>query len=365
MVPSPSDDSDADLPADRGSGHDSGSDSDPEHDPVGGPTRHSSGGSDEPPSAAGAFGRHVSRVVDRLEALLPFALVPLAFSLLNVENVRRTLDPGGATINLAFEFPSPLIHLWSLADPPPPAPDPIQVGEAGPGTTGGDPFDATRPGAGGQPAGSEHTLEVPLYGDVPLEAIGPELAGWLGLVLAGSIVLYAVVAAGYLGGIDRRLRDERGSILESVVRYTPSLLGYYALLFTAFAVALVPALVAGLAGLVVVFPLFLLVGYLFYAAPFLIVVDDATLLESLRRSSEFAVGGGAYLAFAVWHVLFAVVASVPLSFVVSLGGVVGLAIAAPVAAAVGLLLTAATVSLVQELVAWEAGGSSRSSPDPI
>ncbi|ARS91757.1 hypothetical protein B1756_08785 [Natrarchaeobaculum aegyptiacum] len=290
-------------------------------------------------------------------------MVPLALSLLNLENVRRTLDPGGVTINLEFAFPTPLLDLWSLADPPPPAPDSIPVGDAGPGTGGGDPFDEAR--AGGQPAGSEHTLEVPLYGKIPLEAVGPELAGWFGLVLVGSIVLYAAVAAGYLGGIDRRLRDERGSTLESLIRYTPSLLGYYALVFAAFAVALVPPLVAGIAGLIVVFPLILLVGYLFYAAPFLIVVDDASLPASLRRSYAFAVGGGAYLAFAVWHLLFAAVASLPLSLVVSLGGAVGLAIAAPVAAVVGLLLTAATVSLVQELVAWEGDGSSPAPADSV
>ncbi|WP_254766412.1 hypothetical protein [Salinilacihabitans rarus] len=317
----------------------------------------------DPPDGAGersspTFSRHVSRVTDRFDDLVPFALVPVALSLFEFESVRRALDPSarGFSINVEFAFPTPLFHLWSLVDPPEPSGPP----DIGPGT--GPPIGG--PSGTTASSGLDVTIETPFETvALPLDAVGAAATVWIGAVVLAYAALAAAVAAGYLGGIDRRLRRDPASIAACVVAYAPRLFAYYLVVFAAI-LALVPVLVVAPPLLVLALPAAVVLGYLFYAAPFLIVVDDAGVVESFRRSYGFAVEGGPYFRFALGHVLVAAGASIALSVAVS-AGPAGFVLALLAATPLGLVLTAATVSLVQDLVDGGRGATgSRTRPGP-
>ncbi|RKD93800.1 hypothetical protein [Halopiger aswanensis] len=299
--------------------------------------------------SSGAFSRHVSRVTDRLGDLLPYAVVPFVLSLLEVDKIERTLDPHRTSFSVQFSLPSPLLELWSLVDPP----DPASTGSST--TTGWDtgaPFEGSggaAPVGGPTTTGPEITIETPVESIVlPVDAVGSAEIAWLGIALLAYGAIGAAVAAAYLGGIDRRLRDEPAVLLACVVDYAPRLFAYYLVVFAAF-LALLPIALIAPALVILAIPLVLVLGYLFYAAPFLLVVADAGVLEAFRRSYAFAMAGGAYFRFAVGHVVAAAIVSLVLSILLN-GGVVGFALALLIASPVGLVLTAATVSLCQELV---------------
>ena len=302
-----------------------------------------------------AFSRHVGRVSDRFDALLPFAAVPFVLSLLEFENVERALDPdpGSFSLNVEFAYPTPLLDLWSFVDPPP----------AGGGRSGGSTAIPARPADHGTTrGGTDVTIETPLETiALPLEAVGVGFAAWLGLALLVYAAVSAVIAAGYLGGIDRRLRDEPAAIGDCVLAYASRLFLYHLVVFGAFALAL-PLLVVAPPLLLLLVPVVIALGYLFYAVPFLFVVDDAAFLEAFRRSYALGLEGGSYFWFALWHVVVAAALSILLSIVVSVGGP-GFLLALFVTPPIALVLTAATLSLVQELADGGDATTGDSRPD--
>lgn len=313
------------------------------------------GTSDRPNS----FGWHVSRVVDRFDDLLMFALVPLLTALLNAGNVRQTLSQNrGFSINLEFALPSALLDLWSLATPPEPAPVTGTDSVYGP-PTGGPTDDPTGTGSptGFEeqtgPGGTDLTVETP-FGIVAdsLESMG--LAIVPGIVIGALVyaVLLAVLQAVYVGGIDRRLENNRIEPVACILRYAPRLV-LYNLVILGATVLLIPVLLVSPILFILVLPAGFVLSYLFYAVPFLFVVDDARFLEAFSRSLEFAIGKGSYFWFAVWHVVAAVVASFVLSILVSIGGPIGLLLAVGFATPIALVLTATTVSFLRELLELE------------
>lgn len=317
---------------------------DPPWDPNGGGTSSSTSGDSPAPSS---FLHHVSRVVDRFDDLLAFVAIPLLASLLQVENVWRTIEnsPRGYSINIGFGFPSPLFDLWSFVNPPEAVPDPVSTF---PGSEPGhQPFD---PGVGTDGAGTGTTVDVP-YESVlgPADEVTGELFVWIALAALAYAAITAVLSAIYVGGIDRRLRDRSAAVGACVRRYALRFFGYE---LVVFGVALV-----ALAILLVVPPLLLLgipagivAMYLFYATPFLFVVADAPLVEAFGRSYRVATDGGAYFWFTLWHVVVVALVSLVLSLVVSAAGLAGFVVGLAVACPVGLVLTAATTSFLRELV---------------
>lgn len=296
------------------------------------------------------FTTHVSRVLSRFDELLPFALVPLVLTLLESENAGQTVDARGSTVsvNLELSFPAVLIDLWSFVDPPEsPSPEPAPGSATAPGPASPE---SGSSGAGG----TDFTFETPTENiTLPLEsALDTGFLVGVGLLLILYAALSSVIAAGYLGGIDRRLRGEPVAIRACLLEYTPRFFAYHLLVFGAF-LALVPVVITAPATLLLVFPLIIVLGYLFYAAPFLFVVDDAGFLEAFRRSYGYAVDFGPYVSFAFAYVVVAAVASVVLSLVVSVGGIVALTVALALATPLSLVLTAATVSFLHALVASE------------
>lgn len=310
-----------------------------------------------------SFGWHVNRVGDRFDDLLVFALVPLLTTLSNTGNVRQTLSQSrGFSINLEFAFPSALLDLWSLTTPPEPAPEIGTDGMYGPPTRGptGDPTGTTSPTDLGEqtgPGGTDLTVDTPF--GIVADSLEPMGLAIIPVIVIGAlvyVVLLAVLQAVYVGGIDRRLENNWIEPVACVLRYAPRFVLYNLVIFGGI-VLLLPILLVSPLLFIVVFPAMFVIAYLFYAVPFLFVVDDARFLEAFSRSLEFAIGNGSYFWFAVWHVVIAVIASFVLSVLVSIGGPLGLVLAIGFATPLGLVLTATTVSFLRELVELE--GQSR------
>ncbi|WP_253184610.1 hypothetical protein [Natrialba sp. SSL1] len=304
------------------------------------PSASSPPGSETPTPRS--FNEHVSRIIDRFGSLSAFMLVPLALSLVELGKVARTMAPqSGFTISAKFPLPNPLLDLWAFID----APDAETTGASS----------AVHPGAGTGtatghgPAGADVTIETPFETVV----VPPEIGGisLLGLI-SGLLVVYAliasVIAAGYIGGLDRRLRGEPVAIAALVKQYTPPFFVYHLLVFGAFLLA-IPLMLVSPALVLLAIPVIFVLAYLFYATPFLFVVADEPVIEAFRRSARHALAGGAYFQFALGHVAVGLVVSIPLSLFVSTVPVIGFGLALIVGVPLSFVLTAATVSFCQEL----------------
>lgn len=289
---------------------------------------------DAPTDSSHPFRSHVSRVVDRFDELVPFVLVPVLATLLQAENVRAALDPasGQYSFDLKFAFPSPLLDLWRLADPPEPR------------TAGGTEYPTS--------AGSTFTVDTPVEAILPPEVVAVSLITVVVLVLALYALVNGLLTAAYVGGLDRRLRGEPIAVGDLVVRYAPRFVLYEVVLIVAV-LALVPFVLVAPPLLLLALPVALVLMYLFYAAPFLFVVADAPFVEAFRRSYRLAVDGGRYFRFALWHLGVVAIVSLVLSVLLN-AGPPGFLLALAVAAPLSLVLTAASVSFLQELVVVDA-----------
>ncbi|ELY98084.1 hypothetical protein [Natrialba asiatica] len=331
-----------------------------------------------PSQSSSPFWNHVSRVLGRFGDLRPFALVPLCLSLAELGKLGRAMGPtNGFTISAKFVLPEPLLELWSFVDAPGPGMGGASsaldsatgaAGSSAPAVTPTETPPASTPAGGGSYGGTETGIDVPI--DTPFEtivlspdSIGGATLGTIGVLLVVYTVLASMVAAVYIGGLDRRLRDEPIAVAASLVRYTPRFILYHAALFGLVLLAVPFALISPLL-LVLAIPVVLVLAYLFYAAPFLFVVADARFLDALRRSYEFATDGGAYLRFALWHAGIGIAVSLVLSVLVSAIPVLGVVVALAVTVPLSLVLTAATVSFCRELVDSEAIGASTVGTQP-
>ncbi|ELZ02960.1 hypothetical protein C482_04866 [Natrialba chahannaoensis JCM 10990] len=269
-------------------------------------------------------------------------LVPLALSLVELGKVARTMAPqNGFTISAKFPLPNPLLDLWAFID----APDAETTGASS----------AVHPGAGTGtatghgPAGADVTIETPFETVVVPPEIGElSLLGIIGGLLVVYALIASVIAAGYIGGLDRRLRGEPVAIAALVKQYTPPFFVYHLLVFGAFLLA-IPLMLVSPALVLLAIPVIFVLAYLFYATPFLLVVADTPVIEAFRQSARHALAGGPYFKFALWHVVVGLIVSIPLSLFVSTVPVIGFGLALIVGVPLSFVLTAATVSFCQEL----------------
>ncbi|WP_435115107.1 hypothetical protein [Halolamina sp. C58] len=255
-----------------------------------------------------SFGARLGDSVDRLaeHGLWRYALVPLLLSALNGRQIRNVL---GADYDfhagISFGVPIPVTDAWSFVSTP-------------------------TPGGG--------------------VAVGPTaLAGVV--LFAVGIVLQGVLLAGYLGGLSRGVRGEPPAFGAAIREYWLPFLGFALVLLAMF---LPPALLAlgpaGLRGLLVLWLLvFVVGGYLLYAAPFLIVLHDVGLGRALGWSVSLATDGGAYLRYAAAYAVVVLLISVPATLVVANLSILGVLIGIVGLAPVGLVLDTATLVFVGDL----------------
>jgi hypothetical protein len=264
-----------------------------------------------------SFTDRLSDATDQLGSrdLRAYAVVPLLLAALNWNKIHDVLtDPSDFRIGLSFALPVPVTDPWSFVSAP---------------TNG---------------------VEV---------AGGADVVG--AAVLAGILVLQGPLLAAYLGGLRHRLADDGLGWAGALRRYWLRLLGFAVVLL---AMNLSPALfvVAGIAGNAVpilVLPwlvVLVVLGYLFYAAPYLVVLHDTGLLAALSRSVSLALRNETYLRYAVAYLGTAIVLSIPATLIVTnvpgLGIVLGVVGLAPV----GLLFDTTTLLFVADLTDAEGIG---------
>ncbi|WP_435194740.1 hypothetical protein [Natronomonas sp. EA1] len=212
----------------------------------------------------------VSRTATHLQRVWPLVLVPVVATLLSVGELATLLANTDHEFSVTFGVPRPVSTLFSFLNV---IPD---------GTT--------------------------VYG---LSALDPLAVA----TTVASIVLTGVLAAGYLGSIDAALRGE-WSFVASLRRYAPPFVG---LALLEAGVGLLFALVAlsslGSGPVLIVFGVGLFaLAYLFFTAPYLVVVEDRALVAALRGAVTLATGDIRVPAFFLAYIALSAVCSVPISW---------------------------------------------------
>lgn len=243
------------------------------------------------------FRDHLDAAREGARRLGGLALVPFVSTFLAWDNVRRAATTEGFHGGVAFRFPATVIDLWTFVSLP-----------AGP----------------------------------PGLHVSPTL--WLAPLV---VLVQSALAAGYLGSVHQGLADGRYDFGRNVRRYVAPLFVYGALAWGVGLVTVGLGLVPPL--LVLAVPAFLVLNYLFYATPYLIVARDASLGEALSESYRHAVAGGEYVSFAAGYFLFVLAASIPATILATNFGIAGVVVGAVVTAPVALVLTAAATSFVDTL----------------
>lgn len=240
------------------------------------------------------------------------AMVPALATLLAYEKVMKTASagPGGG---IRFPMPTALPDLWTFVSVP--------------------------------NTGVSFELGVPL------------------LLAPVFVVLQAGLTAGYLGSIDAALEAEAPDFAEHVAAYTLPVLGVQLVVFALSIASFSFALVGGMALAPVSVLLGLVVGYLLWAAPILVVVRGHGVGDALVASARHALNGGRYAAFTGGYLLAGIVISLLLSTVVR-GRLFLLVLAAIVLAYPLLVVSVATVDVVKSLPRAEAGGGDTAARKP-
>ena len=255
----------------------------------------------------------------RTESVRWLAVVPFAWSLVQVDAVARVLSHGGVNLGVRFPVPSGLPTLWTFARAP---------------ATG-----------------------ITVDGPLGTSGVLPQYVG-----LAVPVVLGGLLAAGYLGELHAAMTASHGrGFVENVVRY-----GVRQVLYAGL-VALVGLAVVGLASavpaiLLLAFPAFFVLGYLFYATPFLVVTEDRSLGGALDRSYRLAVDGGDHRSFFQRYLGAGALLSIPVTLVATNLGGAGVLLGALVTAPACLAFSAATLAYLDG--GGGAGGSGREGDGP-
>lgn len=229
------------------------------------------------------------------------AVVPFAASLLSLSKVQQALAANGGGIT--FPFPTGLPTLWTYVSLP--------------GVVGTGP--ATGPGS--------LALFVPLF-------------------LVG-LVITAALEAGLLGALDGRIDGTERGFAGGVAQFTFRMVGVN---LVRAAVVLVALPFAVLGPLVVVgFLLVVVLSYLTYGLPFVVVTRDVGVLSALDRTVDLATGGGDYARFGFAHLLAGAAASLVLSVLVRNGGIPGILLGAAAVALPAVFVAAYGLILFRDL----------------
>ncbi len=246
---------------------------------------------------------------------LPLALVPLVLGLADVEKMRSVVAFDGLHVGVRLGLPVSVVTLWQF----------VSVPQSGVNVDAGVPLDAL-PVA---------VVTVPLF-----------------------LLAQAGLAAGYFGALADHLRSGEYRFVDGMrEHFVPFLvltvLPVLALLPVALGVFGLGAAggrsTALLALAVLGVPAFVLLSYLFYATPYLVVLRETGVLDAARGSFALAVGGGPYLAYAAGVALFVLVVSPLMTALVVTVPLVGLPVGLLGGSVLGLALNAATMRFVADV----------------
>ncbi|MGM0590015.1 MAG: hypothetical protein ACQETI_00055 [Halobacteriota archaeon] len=213
------------------------------------------------------------RAVDVTLDSLALAVVPVVATLLSFSKVARVLaaDPGGGAV---FPFPTGLPTLWTYVSIP------------------------SSPGGGsvGEP--------LSLVAFVPLFLLG--------------LLFTSALEAGFLGALLGRIDDAPVTVLQGARKFTLRIVGVN-LVRAAIVVAAFPLLVFPPLALMVV----VVLSYLVYGLPFVVVVNDVGVRTALDETVRRALDGGAYAEFGIAHLAVGAAASFFMTSLVRNNGLVG------------------------------------------
>lgn len=240
----------------------------------------------------------VSRAARIAGRVAPYAVVPFVLSLLAVQKVSSATGASDVAFSLKFALPADVATLWTVVDPP---------------------------ARGAAVQSSVPLVAVPVF-----------------------LVVEAAVVAGFLGGVRDAYRGDRPDFVAAASDHWVSVLGVRVVQFVVFVGLGALLVTGGLFGVVVGFPLFILLGYLLWGAPYLVVLRNSDALTAIAESVELASVGDRYLWFSVGYALVVAAASVPASLLVSTGGIAGVVVGAAAVAYPALVGSAAATIVVDE-----------------
>ncbi|WP_435065100.1 hypothetical protein [Halobaculum sp. EA56] len=242
------------------------------------------------------------------------ALVPIAFAVMNTEKIRRVATFDGAHVGMTFGYPMPVVTTWQFVSVP---------------NTG-----------------------VNAYTGVPIEALPFAL-----LTVPLVVLAQTLLTAGYFGS----LRDVLTGSSPTFWRHCRAYFLPFLLLTVAPLLVLLPIGLgmvgsvaagsgAGAAALfLVLVPVYLLLGYLFWATPYLVVLRDSGLLEAARASYDLAMDVGPYARYTGGYVLFVAGLSVVATALVVNVPIVGLVAGILGGGLLGVTVNVATMRFVAEI----------------
>jgi hypothetical protein len=271
---------------------------------------------ERPDPSEPTFTARLSAAWDDTNGFTELALIPLLAAFLRIDNVAAVLAFEGFHLGVSLGFPTPIIDVWSFVSPP-------SIG-SGVRSVGGVAVDA----------GGSLAL-------APALALVPVLA-----------LVRAAITAGYLGSIVRALRTGEYDFAASARRHFVPLVGYeFAVLAVGLSLVVVALAFGTLADPLVILaiPAYFVLAYLFYAAPYLIVLRDTGLRPALRGSYRLAIDGGPYARFAAAYAAFVALVSIAATVVVVNLGLAGVVLGAAFAAPLGLAANTVTMRFVSEL----------------
>lgn len=239
---------------------------------------------------------------------LPLALVPFVSALLATEKVERVATFQGGHVGLRLGLPVSVVDLWQFVNVPD---ETVSTG-------------------------------LPLPEALPLLVVAVPLA----------VVVRAALLAGYLGSLEGALRTGSYDFFANVRRHFVPFLVYTLLPLVVVAPLAVLDLTDGRSvgpAVLVLLPVVLVASYLFYAAPYLVVLQRTDLLAALRASYALAVAGGPYFRFALGYAGFVAAVSLVATAVVVNLGLAGVALGAVALSPVGLACNAATMRFVADV----------------
>lgn len=233
---------------------------------------------------------------------LQLAVLPVVLSVVAVNNIQRALQsPPG--FGVTFPLPSAAGDLWTYTNVP---------------------------GGLGSLTGSPALTAGTVAGTV------------VGVVVAGA------AQAGLLGTLAGRLDGDRISrerVLLAVGRFAPRLVGIAVVQL----LAVVVIVIVGRVFLPLAVVCSLAVGYLLYGWPFVVVVRDESLTDTLGVTLGLATEAGAYLRFGLGHAVAGAVLSVPLTWLVRNGGMTGVLLGSLLVAVPSLFVASYGLVLFREL----------------
>jgi len=260
----------------------------------------------------------LSRASEHVGSLVELSVVPLVLAALSLDKFRRVAaSTADFRVGISFGLPSTVGTAWDF----------LSLPSAGPG--------------------------------VNLPTQRPETTV---LVMVAVAVFSALLGAGYLGSIRRELAGLDRAFLADARTYFGPFLGFELIRLVLVLAGVGAALVAVPLAVLPVVALFVF-GYLFYATPYLVVVEGLDLPVALRRSYGYATDGGEYATFFVQYLLAAgavSVAATPLFTTSVAGAAVGTVVLAPVA----LLFNTATMLFVRDLTGASDRSTAGESGDP-